>query len=287
MGNRVTITRLQQMKQEHKKIVALTAYDYPTALIMQEVGIDMILIGDSLGQVVLGYESTLPVTVEEVLYHTKAVARGNSTSLLVADMPFLSYQVSIEEAVYNAGRFLKEGGAQAVKLEGGIERLSTISAILDAGIPVLGHIGFTPQSIHQLGGYKIIGKEAEKAKKLVEDAVALEEVGCFGIVLECVPYQVAKVITEKVKIPTIGIGSGIFCDGQILVLHDLIGFVFGKLPKHAKQYLNFTDILKSVLQQYQTEVREGKFPTETHSFTMDETEYSLFLQLISKEQEET
>src|SRR3989344_6695728 len=219
----MTIKDLQQKKKQGKKITLLTAYDYPSANLLEKADIDIILIGDSLGMVVLGYESTVPVTMDEMIHHAKAARRGTRYAFLIGDMPFLSYQVSKEEAIRNAGRFMKEAGCDAVKLEGGYEVLEVTKAILNAGIPVLGHLGLTPQTISKLGGYKIQGKDADAAKKILDQALQLEKAGCFALVLECVPDEVAKLITEKLKIPTIGIGAGSYCDGQGLVTNDMVG----------------------------------------------------------------
>ncbi|MCX7918431.1 MAG: 3-methyl-2-oxobutanoate hydroxymethyltransferase [bacterium] len=276
----MTVTKIIQKKRDKKKIVALTAYDFYSAQLLDQLGIDIIIVGDSLGQVILGYQTTLPVTMDEMIHHTKAVARGNGSAVIVGDMPFMSYQVSIEEAVRNAGRFIKDAGAHAVKIEGGKERIPTIRAILDAGIPVMGHIGLVPQSIHRFGGYKVTGRDAETAKRLFDDALALEQLGVFSIVLECVPWKVAKVISEKLAIPTISIGSGVWCDGQVLVLHDVLGMYEGKYPKHVKIYARLFEQMKSAIQQYQSEVQSGSFPTQDHAFEIDEVEYNKFLQLI-------
>lgn len=273
---KMTITRLREMKEEGKKIVMLTCYDYPTALIMNEVGIDILLVGDSLGMVVLGYEDTLPVTMEDMIRYTQAVARGNKNSLLVADMPFLSYEVSREEAIKNAGRLIKEAGAQAVKTEGGEEMAEIIKAIVDVKIPVMGHIGLTPQSVHKLGGFKVQGKTAPQVKKLIEDARALEEAGVFSIVLECVPAEVAKMITEKVTVPTIGIGAGPYCDGQVLVTHDLLGLFDRFVPKFVKQYADLRKILREAFTKFKEEVERGEFPSQEHSFKIKEEELRKF-----------
>jgi 3-methyl-2-oxobutanoate hydroxymethyltransferase len=276
----MTVTKLVQMKKERKKIVALTAYDFLSGRILDQLGIDMIIVGDSVAQVVLGYDSTLPVTMEEMLHHTKAVSRGNGTAIIVADMPFMSYQVSIEEAVRNAGRFVKEAGAHAVKIEGGIERSETITTILSAGIPVMGHIGIVPQSYHRTGGYKVPGKDADDAKRLLDDAMALEQLGVFAIVLECIPWKVAQFISEQLSVPTIGIGSGIGCDGQVLVFHDILGMYEGKIPKHVKVYAQLLEEMKSAIQLYQSEVQTNKFPTPAQSFEIDETEFQKFLKIV-------
>ncbi|HOV80301.1 MAG TPA: 3-methyl-2-oxobutanoate hydroxymethyltransferase [Bacillota bacterium] len=267
---KVTTATVKQMKIEGRPITMLTAYDYPIARMVDEAGIDMILVGDSLGNVVLGYDSTLPVTMEDMIHHVKAVCRGASRAMVVADMPFLSYQVSVEEAVRNAGRFLKETGAQAVKLEGGREVAGAVRAIVDAGIPVMGHLGLTPQSIHQLGGFKVQGKDESAAKKLIADAKALEEAGVFSIVLECVPTPLAKMVTEMLKVATIGIGAGPHCDGQVLVTHDLLGLYPGFVPKFVKKYANLHESIAAVLKQYKLEVEERSFPGPEHCFGMSE-----------------
>jgi 3-methyl-2-oxobutanoate hydroxymethyltransferase len=244
----------------------LTAYDYPTAHMVDEAGIDIILVGDSLGNAVLGYENSLSVTMEDMIHHTKAVARAAQRAMVVGDMPFLSYHISNSEAVRNAGRFIQEGGAQTVKIEGGTERVDTIKAILDAQIPVMGHLGFTPQSVNKFGGYKVQGKDLETANKIVEDAKALDKAGVFAIVLEMVPTLLAKRITEEVSVPTIGIGAGHFCDGQVLVVNDLLGIYGGFTPKFAKKYANLQPLIMEAFQQYKKEVEEGAFPGEEHGF---------------------
>lgn len=270
MRKKVTVRTLQEKKEAGEKIVAVTAYDYPTAILVDSHEIDFVLVGDSVGNVVLGYENTLPVTMEEMLHHVKAVRRGLQYSLLVADMPFMSYQTSVQDAIANAGRFIKEAGAEAVKVEGAGAVVATVRAMVDAGIPVLGHIGFTPQWILQLGGARIRGRKSSEAAELVRSAQALEDAGCFAIVLECVPAPLSAVITERVAIPTIGIGSGPQCDGQILVFHDLVGLLPGHVPRHAKRYVNAYEIMCSAMGEYVKEVKEGTFPTEEHSFAMDE-----------------
>lgn len=274
---KVTILDLQEKKQRGEPITMLTAYDYPTALLVDRAGMDIILVGDSLAMVVLGHENTVAVTMEEMLHHCKAVARGAKYPLLVGDMPFLSYQVERREAVRNAGRFLKEGGMDVVKLEGGQEMADTVKAIVDAGIPVMGHIGLTPQSISKLGGFRVQGKSVEAAKKLLADAAALEEAGAFSIILEAVPDRLAQLITERVKIPTIGIGAGPHCDGQVLVIHDLIGLFDRFTPKFVKRYANIFPILTQALEQYREEVLSGAFPGKEHSFTMPDEVYEALL----------
>jgi 3-methyl-2-oxobutanoate hydroxymethyltransferase len=268
---RVTITQIKEMKQKGEKIVMLTAYDYSTAKIVDEVGVPLILVGDSLGMVVLGYESTIPVTMEEMLHHTKAVVRGTKRSLIVGDMPFMTYHLSVEQALQNAARFIQEAGAQAIKLEGGVTVAEKVRRMVQCGMPVMGHIGLTPQSIHQFGGHKVQGKSPEGAKKLLDDAIALDEAGAFAIVLETVPTPLATLITEKVSVPTIGIGAGIGCDGQVQVINDILGSFADFVPKHAKQYAKLTDIIRKAVTDYHNEVKDGTFPTEKQSFSMDES----------------
>ncbi|NJC97757.1 MAG: 3-methyl-2-oxobutanoate hydroxymethyltransferase [Anaerolineales bacterium] len=274
---KVTTLTYRQKKERGEIITMLTAYDYPTALAMDKVGIDSILVGDSLGMVVLGYENTLPVTMEEMLHHCRAVARGAKTALLIGDMPFMSYQTSVEEAVRNAGRFLQQGGMDAVKLEGGRERADAIRAITGAGIPVMGHIGLTPQSVHQLGGFRAQGKTATAAKRLVEDALLLEEAGCFSIVLESVPARLAEMISKKLSIPTIGIGAGAGCDGQVLVTHDLLGLFDRFTPKFVKKYANFHGEMQRAFADYIEDVETKRFPAQEHSVEMDDKEWEVLL----------
>lgn len=269
---KVTITDLQNKKREGRKITMLTAYDYPMARLVDEAGIDSILVGDSLGMVVLGYESTVPVTMDEMIHHSKAVRRGTRYAFLIGDMPFMSYQISKEETVRNAGRFMKEAGCDAVKLEGGYEVLEATEAIIDAGIPVLGHLGLTPQTISKLGGYRIQGKDAEAGKKILDQAMRLEKAGCFAIVLECVPDQLAKLITESLKIPTIGIGAGPYCDGQVLVTNDMVGLFDRFLPKFVKQYVKLSASILEGVRNFKDEVEKGVFPDKEHSFTIKEEE---------------
>lgn len=268
--SRITINVLKEKKTKGEKIAMVTAYDYPSARMADEAGLDIILVGDSLGMAVLGYETTIPVTMDEMIHHTKAVARGVKNCFLVGDMPFLTYHLNAKQALLNAGRFLQEGGAQAVKLEGGEERSCIIEPLVSAGIPVMGHIGLTPQSVHQLGGYKVQGKEKDQANKLLCDAKRLEDAGIFALVLECVPAQLAKVISESIKIPTIGIGAGPDCDGQVLVWHDLLGITQNMKPRFVKNYANLQEDINSALKTYCREVKEGKFPLAEHSFTMTE-----------------
>ncbi len=268
---RITISKIKEMKQKGEKIAMLTAYDYSTARIVDEVGVPLILVGDSLGMVILGYESTIPVTMEEMLHHTKAVVRGSKQSMVISDMPFMTYHISVEDALRNAARFIQEAGAQAIKLEGGVTVAEKVRRIVECGIPVMGHIGLTPQSIHQLGGYKISGKTAEAAAAMLADARALEEAGAFAIVLETTPSPLATLITSKINIPTIGIGAGIGCDGQVQVINDTLGAFADFVPKHAKQYARLTDIIRGAVTEYYNEVKDGSFPTDQQSFQMDES----------------
>jgi len=266
---KVTVATLREKKKRDEKITMVTAYDYPSARLVEEAGLDSILVGDSLGMAVLGYETTLPVTMDEMIYHTRAVVRGAPHTFVVGDMPFLSYHRSLEETITNAGRFLQEGGAQAVKLEGGREQCEKIRALVEIGIPVLGHIGLTPQSVHQLGGFKVQGKGAKQAQKILDDAQALEEAGAFALVLECVPAPLATLITQSVSIPTIGIGAGAGCDGQVLVWHDLLGLSLGHMPRFVKQYADLRGQIVKALEEYKNDVITSRFPEEKHSFTMD------------------
>jgi len=268
---RVTINQIKEMKQKGEKISCLTAYDYSTAKIVDEVGVPLILVGDSLGMVVLGYESTIPVTIEEMLHHTKAVVRGVKQAMVIGDMPFMTYHISVEQALQNATRFIQEAGAQSVKLEGGVTVAEKVRRLVECGIPVMGHIGLTPQSIHQFGGFKIQGKTPEAAIRLLEDAQALEEAGAFSIVLETVPAPLGALITERIGIPTIGIGAGIGCDGQVQVINDILGSFADFVPKHAKQYAKLTDIVRDAVTEFHNEVTAGTFPTDKQSFTMDES----------------
>ncbi len=259
------------MKQKGEKIPMLTAYDYATAKLIDEAGVPLILVGDSLGMVILGYESTIPVTMDEMIHHTKAVVRGTKQAMIVGDMPFMTYHASVSDALYNAARFIQQGGAQAVKLEGGENVAEVVHKVVECGIPVMGHIGLTPQSIHQLGGFKIQGKSPEAAVRLLKDARALEEAGAFAIVFETIPAPLARVITQKVSIPTIGIGAGPWCDGQVQVISDLLGLFTDFVPKHAKQYAKLFETIKGAVTDYIGEVESGTFPTEKESSTMDES----------------
>jgi 3-methyl-2-oxobutanoate hydroxymethyltransferase len=267
---RVTITEIKEMKQRQEKIPMLTAYDYATAKMVDEAGMPLILVGDSLGMVMLGYESTIPVTMEEMVHHTKAVVRGAKKALIIGDMPFMTYHISMPDALHNATRFIQEGGAQAVKLEGGEVVAEKVRQLVDCGIPVMGHIGLTPQSIHQLGGFKVRGKGVEEAKKLLNDARILEEAGAFAVVLECTPAPLSKLITQKLTIPTIGIGAGPDCDGQVQVVSDILGLYTEFVPKHAKQYARLAGEIQNAVSSYISEVKSLNFPTMEHSYTMDE-----------------
>lgn len=267
-----TVLTFKNAKAEGKKISMLTAYDYSMAKIIDESGVNGILIGDSLGIVVKGEEDTLGVTVDEIIYHTKAVKRGTKNALIVSDMPFLSYSVSVEQAVLNAGRLIREGGANAVKLEGGANVVEQIKAIVNAQIPVMGHLGLTPQSVNAFGGFKVQGKDELAAKKLIEDAVLIEKAGAFSIVLEGIPEKVAEIITKSVSIPIIGIGAGKHCDGQILVYQDMLGMFNDFVPKFVKQYASVGTIMREAISSYVKEVQEGTFPEEKHSFKIDENE---------------
>lgn len=270
---KVTIPTLKKMKKEGKKITMVTAYDYPTAVLADQAGVDIILVGDSVGMVMLGYSSTLPVTMNEIIHHAKAVVRGAKRSMVIGDMPFMSYNASVEEAIKNAGKLLKVG-CDAVKVEGGIEVEKTVKAIVDAGIPVMGHIGLTPQRFALLGGYKLQGRDAVSARKIIEDARALERAGAFAILFELTTMEVAKIITEELTIPTIGIGAGPYCDGQVLVITDILGLtMWTPTPKFAKQYVNLSEIILNALKNYVNDVRWGKFPTEEHSYHMEKGEF--------------
>lgn len=266
-GKKITILDLQAKKTKGERFTMVTAYDYPTALIADEAGIDVILVGDSLAMVVLGLPNTVSVTMDEMLHHCRAVARGAKNPLLVGDMPFMSY-TNAGEAVHNAGRFLKEAGMDVVKMEGGRRVAPITRAVVEAGIPVMGHIGLTPQTISQLGGFRVQGKDAAAVKQLIEDASALEEAGCFAIVLEAIPDRVAKLITEKLTVPAIGIGAGLHCDAQVLVIHDMIGLFDRFVPKFVKQYANVREQMLAALQQYKAEVEAGQFPGPEHVYTI-------------------
>jgi len=269
MSRKVTTSTFRKMKREKEKITMITAYDYPTAKIYDECGVDSILVGDSLGMVILGYEDTTRVTMDDMIHHSKAVARGAKNALVVTDMPFLSYHTGVYDAVRNAGRIIQEGNATAVKLEGGREVTDEIRAIIKAGIPVMGHIGLTPQSINNLGGFYIQGKTLEKAQKLIDDAKALEDAGVFSIVLECVPAELAEIITSQLSVPTIGIGAGKGCDGQVLVSHDLLGMYQGKVPSFVKQYEDIGSKMSAAVSRYIEEVKNSVFPSDEQSFHLD------------------
>ncbi len=279
---KVTTRSILEKKQQKIPITMLTAYDFPAAQMMDEVGIDIILVGDSLGMTVLGYETTLPVTMEDMLHHCKAVARGAKNPLLVGDMPFMSYQVSVEEGVRNAGRFLQEAGMDAVKLEGGQEKIEVIRKIVDCGIPVIGHIGLTPQSVHQLGGFRTQGKTADAALKLIRDALALEQAGIFALVLESIPEKLGSLISERLAIPTIGIGAGGGCDGQVLVIHDVLGFYDQFKPKFAKQYANLRQVMIDAIASYKEEVISGAFPSKDHVYQVNDQEWEKLIQLLEE-----
>ena len=265
-GKKMRVQHLLQMKKEGRKIVAVTAYDYPTARVVEKAGVDLVLVGDSVGNTVMGYDSTIPVQMEDMIYHCAAVTRGIERPLVVGDMPFMSYKVSIEQALENAGRFIQDGGAAAVKVEGGEEIAPAIEALILAGIPVLGHLGLTPQSVHALSGYRIQGRDEAAAGLLEKDAKLLQELGCFGIVLELMAAEVADHVSKQLQIPTIGIGAGAGCDGQILILHDVIGFGEKPAPfKFVKEYARVFDVAREAVEQYADEVRSGKYPGEEHS----------------------
>lgn len=268
MGERVTVATVQRMKREGQRIAMLTAYDYPTARLLDEAGVDILLVGDSVGMAVLGYDSTVPVTLADILHHTRAVSRGARRAMVVADMPFMTYQVSEEEALRNAARLLQDGGAQAVKLEGGEAVAPTVRRLVQAGIPVMGHVGLLPQSVHALGGYRVQGKTEAAARQLLRDAEALAEAGAFAIVLELIPRELARLVTERLPIPTIGIGAGPDCDGQVLVVHDMLGLYLGKPPRFVKRYADLATAVTRAVSEYVAEVREGRFPGPEHSVEM-------------------
>ena len=271
MTHRVTVRDIANMKASGEKIPMVTAYDYTTARIADDTGVPSILVGDSLGMVVLGYESTVPVTLDEMLHHIKAVCRGAKHALVVGDLPFMTYHIDVSQALRNAARIVQEGGAQAVKLEGGEIVAETVRRIVECGIPVMGHIGLTPQSVNALGGYRVQGKGVEEATRLVKDAKALEEAGAYSVVLELVPAALARIITRQLSIPTIGIGAGRYCDGQIQVLHDMLGLFTDFVPKHAKQHATLRDTIAQAFTQYMAEVKNDTFPTEKESFAMEES----------------
>jgi 3-methyl-2-oxobutanoate hydroxymethyltransferase len=267
VNDKVTVTSLQNKKDDDKKITMLTAYDYQFAKLIDEAGLDIILVGDSLGMVVLGYDTTLKVTLDDMIYHTQAVARGSNSSLVVTDLPFMAYKIAdLSQTVINAGKIIKEGNAQAVKLEGGRQIVEEVAAIIEAGIPVMGHLGLTPQSVNQVGGFKVQAKTEGEADKLVADAKALEQAGVFALVLECIPAQLAKRVTDELTIPTIGIGAGKDCDGQVLVTQDMLGFNNDFSPKFVKEYADLAEEISAAIGRYKREVEQGEFPTTAESF---------------------
>ncbi len=268
---RVTIRDLSRMKRNGEKIPMITAYDYTSAQLVEQAGVPLILVGDSLGQVVLGYDSTVPVTMDEMVHHIKTVVRGTQRAHVVGDLPFLSYHADVPEAIRNAGRLLKEGGAQSVKLEGGRTQAQTVTCIVESGIPVMGHIGLTPQAVNQLGGYRVQGRSLKDAVRLMEDARALEEAGAYAIVLECVPAQLAQMITERVGVPTIGIGAGTGCDGQVQVFHDMMGLYQDFTPKHARQYAQLGQTIVEATRSYVQDVENERFPGDSESFKLSES----------------
>lgn len=276
--SKVTLLDLKAKVEEGQPITMLTAYDYPTALLVDQAGIDIILVGDSLARVVLGHENTLTVTMDEMLHHCRAVARGAKSALLVGDLPFLSYQVAVQDAIRNAGRLLKEGGMDVVKLEGGRQMASTLKAIVDAGISVMGHIGMTFQTSTKLGGYGVQGQDVAAARALIDDALALEDAGAFSLVLSTIPSSLAKLITERVSIPTIGIGAGPHCDGQVLVFHSLVGFLDRPVGKYVKQYANLFPTIMGALVNYRDEVSAGLFPSPDHAYEMSQEAWRALVQ---------
>lgn len=279
---KVTIRHIQDKKERAEPITMLTAYDYSSGLMVDRAGIDMILVGDSLAMVMLGLQSTVPVTMDEMLHHCRAVARGAPNAFLVGDMPFMSYQADLAQAVRNAGRFLKEGAMESIKLEGGQEVCPAAKAIVEAGIPVMGHIGLTPQSVSKLGGFRVQGKTADDAVRLLDDALALEAAGCYSIVLEAVPAPVAEAISRRLRIPTIGIGAGSGCDGQVLVYHDLLGLFDRFTPKFVKKYADLSHTIQEALRNYAEEVQMGQFPAEEHTYSIEDDELDLFLKRLEE-----
>lgn len=266
MGRKMTVPEVRSKKEKGEKVVCLTAYDYCLARILDESGIDILLVGDSLGSVVQGHDNTLPVTVDDVIYHTKAVVRGRRRALVVSDMPFMTFQLGVDEAKRNAGRLVQEGGAESVKLEGGVTQAATIEGLVKMGVPVMGHVGLTPQSVHQFGGYRIQGRGEADARAILDDAMAVEQAGAFAVVLEGIPVQLAREITQRVSIPTIGIGAGMHCDGQILVVHDMLGLFDDFTPKFVKRYANLKETIGGAVRSYMEEVRTEAFPAEEHTF---------------------
>lgn len=268
---KMTARRIRTMKTKGQRIPVVTAYDYTMARLVDRAGFPVVLVGDSLGMVCLGYDSTIPVTMEDMVRHTRAVVRGTENALVVTDMPFMSFQPSVEAAIKNAGRLVQEGGAQSVKLEGAGPTVEKVRRIVEAGIPVMGHLGLTPQSVHQFGGYRVQGKARNDALRLLQDAQELEDAGCYALVLELVPAPLARIITDKLTIPTIGIGAGPHCDGQVQVIHDILGLYDDFVPRHTRQYLNLSETMTAALARYAQEVRDGAFPTDKESFDMDES----------------
>ena len=268
---KTTVRQLAEMKERGERIPMITAYDYTTAALADAAGIPVVLVGDSLGMVVLGYESTIPVTMEDIIHHTRMVVRGNKNSLIVADLPFMTYQVEPAQALRNAARLLQEGGAHTVKLEGGENIATTIRRIVDCDIPVMAHIGVTPQSVNAFGGYRVRGRSVEQARQIVQDALAVEAAGAYAVVLELVPAPLARLITQRLTIPTIGIGAGPDCDGQVQVLHDMLGLFTDFVPRHARRYANLAQTISEAFTQYAVDVRDGSFPTAAESFTLDES----------------
>ena len=268
---RVTIRDLKDMKVRGEKIPMMTAYDYTSAKLLEQAGIPLMLVGDSLGMVVLGYDSTIPVTMDDMLHHIKTVVRGTEKAHIIGDLPFMSYHADVSEAIRNAGRILKEGGAQSVKLEGGQDMAETVNRIVKSGIPVMGHVGLTPQSVHQLSGYRVQGKSINDAIRLMGDTRALEEAGAYAVVLECVPAALSQMITDRLSIPTIGIGAGAGCDGQVQVFHDFLGLFTDFLPKHARRYANLAETIQDATAQYISDVHQGEFPTAKESYKMSQS----------------
>lgn len=280
--DKITTKSIREMKDSGERVTMVAAYDYSTAHMIDEAGVDAVLVGDSLANVVLGYKDTLSVTMDEMIHHTKAVARGTKCALVVGDMPFMSYQASSEDAIRNAGRFIKEGHAQAVKIEGGRGMVKKLEAVIQSGIPVMGHLGLTPQWFHQFGGFRVRGKTKSAASTILKDARRLERAGVFSIVLECVPWQLAKLVTEKVEVPTIGIGAGPYCDGQVLVFHDILGLTGSHVPKFVKHYAKVDDTAKKALADFKREVKTGKFPMLKHSYEMPREEMRKLLKELKR-----
>ena len=267
----MTVVDIQSMKARGERIPVVTAYDYPNARLADSAGFPVILVGDSLGMVVLGFDSTIPVTMEHMVHHTGAVSRGAAHAQIVADMPFMSYRLGAADTLRNAARLVQEGGAQAVKLEGGEPVAKQVESIVDAGIPVMGHLGLTPQSVHRFGGYRVQGKAKEDARRLLTDALALQDAGVYSLVLELVPSPLARLITQRLSVPTIGIGAGPYCDGQVQVLHDILSIYPDFVPKHTRQYLNLNELIADALRRYASDVKDGSFPADKESFNMDES----------------